>query len=95
MGAIQQQDGIISSVGPGAWDYVGTKTMDEGGLAGGSVDPYIHVNFRTTFNLRQLAMTAAQTDPDIAAGLAEIAAYFIVDAEGNATAPMDPMRVFL
>lgn len=95
MGAIQEQDGIISPIGQGAWDYIGTKTMEDGTLAGGNLDPYIHINFRTTFNLRQLAMQAAQTDSNIASGLAEIAAYFIVDAEGNAAAPEFPMRVFL
>lgn len=94
MGAIQEQEGITSPVGPGAWDYVGIKPTETGPL-GGALDPYIHVNFRTIHNLRQLAMTAAETDPDIAAGLAEIAAYFIVDAEGNAAAPEFPMRVFL
>lgn len=95
MGAIQGQDGVISPVGPGAWDYIGTKTQEDGSLSGGSEDPFIHVNFRTGFNLRELAMTAALTDPDIAAGMAEIAAYFIVDSEGNATAPAFPVRVFL
>lgn len=95
MGAIQEQDGIIFPIGPGAWDYIGTKTQEDGSLSGGAEDPFIHANFRTGFNLRELAMTAALTDPDIASGMAEIAAYFIVDAEGNAAAPEFPMRVFL
>lgn len=95
MGAITEDNGVVSPVGPGAWDYIGTKTHEDGSLSGGALDPFIHVNFRTTNNLRQLAMTAAETDPDIAAGLSEIAAYFIVDAEGNATAPEFPMRIFL
>ena len=94
MGAITEDNGVVSPVGPGAWDYVGTKPTEDGPL-GGELDPYIHVNFRTTNNLRKLAAEAAETDPDIAAGISEIAAYFIVDAEGNATAPEFPMRVFL
>jgi len=95
MGAIRQENGVISSVGPGAWDYVGKKTLEDGTLAGGAKDPFIHVNFRTEADLKKLAMIAAQTDLDIAAGLGEIASYFIVDAEGKATAPAFPMRVFL
>lgn len=101
MGAIQEENGVIGPVGLGAWDYVGVKypPVDEGKPqgepAGGAEDPYVHVNFRTSFNLRELAMAAAMTDMDIASGMQEIANYFIVDAEGNAAAPEFPMRVFL
>jgi hypothetical protein len=95
MGAILDEDGRISPVGPGAWDYVGTKLLEDGNLAGGNEDPFVHVNFRTEKNLRELAMIAAMTDSDIATGMTEIANYFIVDAEGNATVPEFPMRVFL
>ncbi len=101
LGAIQEEEGAISPVGPGAWDYIGLKYPlvedgePQGTPSGGVEDPYIHINFRTVHNLRELAMTAAVTDPDIAAGLQEIADYFIVDAEGNAAAPEFPVRVFL
>lgn len=96
MGAITEEDGVISPVGPGAWDYVGIKQNEgEPEPSGGSEDPYVHINFRTEKNLRELAMIAAMTDMDIAAGMLEIANYFIVDGEGNAAAPEFPMRVFL
>lgn len=95
MGAITEEDGVIAPVGSGAWDYVGIKQNEGEEPSGGLTDPYVHINFRTVHDLRQLAMQAAPNDPDIAAGLAEIAAYFIVDAEGNVAAPEFPMRVFL
>jgi hypothetical protein len=101
MGAIIEEEGNISPVGPGAWDYVGVKYPEvpegepQGEPSGGAEDPYVHINFRTTHNLRELAMAAAATDLDIATGMHEIASYFIVDAEGNPTAPEFPLRVFL
>lgn len=101
MGAIAEENGVISPVGPGAWDYVGLKYPPvvegepQGEPSGGAEDPYVHINFRTEKNLRELAMIAAMADMDIASGMLEIANYFIVDAEGNAAAPEFPMRVFL
>lgn len=95
MGAIQEQDGVISPAGPGCWDYVGVKVLPDETLAGGAEDPFVHINFRTEHNLRELAMIAAMTDMDIASGMLEIANYFIVDAEGKAAVPEFPMRVFL
>lgn len=101
MGAIYEENGQIATVGPGAWDYIGLKYPPAvegeplGEPSGGAADPYVHVNFRTTQNLRGLAVAAAVVDPDIAAGMAEIASYFIVDAEGNPTTPEFPLRVFL
>lgn len=101
MGAITEEDGVIAPVGPGAWDYVGVKYPPavegepQGEPSGGAADPYVHINFRTTKDLRELAMIAAMTDADIGMGMGEIANYFIVDAEGKAAAPEFPMRVFL
>lgn len=101
MGAITEKDGVVTPVGLGCWDYVGVKypPMAEGeprgDPVGGAEDPYVHVNFKTVHNLRELAMAAATTDLDIATGMAEIANYFIVDADGNPTAPEFPLRVFL
>lgn len=102
MGVIQEQDGTISPVGAGAWDDIGLKYSSVvdgeplGEPVGGSDDPYWHINFRTVHNLREKAVEAAMSgDSDIASGLQEIANYFITDAEGNATAPQFPLRVFL
>lgn len=102
MGAIAEEGGKIFPVGPGAWDYLGLKYAPVaegeplGAPAGGTADPYVHVNFRTTKDLRELAVVAAEAgDEDIATGMEEIASYFIVDAEGNAVPPEFPMRVFL
>lgn len=102
MGVITMDGDSIVPVGQGCWDEIGTKVeVDEagnpvGGLAGGDADPWWHINFRTEHDLRERALAAAQAgDADIAAGLAEIAAYFITDADGNVAAPAVPMRVFL
>lgn len=93
MGVISLVDGEICPVGRGGWDYVGKKALAEGGFLG-DLDPYIHVNFRTEFDLREKAMIAAMTDLDIATGMAEIANYFITDAEGHVAAPEIPLRNF-
>ena len=95
MGAIQEQNGIISPVGPGAWDYVGTKILPDKTLAGGCEDPYVHINLRTEHNLRKLALIASATDQDIADGFAEIVDYFITNGAGEVVAPEFPMRIFL
>jgi hypothetical protein len=54
--------------------------------------PYIHANLITPHDLRALAI--ASTDPEIQAALADIAAWFIVDEQGNVVAPQHPHRVF-
>lgn len=94
MGVIQEIEGQIVPVSTGAWEYIGTKLLEDGTVLG-TPDPYIHVNFRTVHDLRAKALGAAQAgDADIASGLAEIAAYFITDAEGNVSTPANPMRLF-
>jgi hypothetical protein len=105
MGVIEEVDGQIVPVGMGAWSPIGIvpEPLLEGELEGtikpprgGEVDPWYHINFRSEHNLRERAVALAQAgDMDIATGLAEIASYFITDAEGNAAAPEFPLRVFM
>jgi hypothetical protein len=54
--------------------------------------PYLHANLITPHDIRALA--EASDDPEIQAALSDIAAWFIVDEEGNAVAPANPHRVF-
>jgi hypothetical protein len=54
--------------------------------------PYIHANLITPHDIRALA--EASTDPEIQAALTDIAGWFVVDAEGNATIPNHPHRIF-
>lgn len=94
LGVIAEEAGQLVATGCGVWDYIGPKFVD-GIPAGGEADPWVHVNLYSPHNLRELAMQAAATDPDIASGLAEIAAYFITDAQGNPVAPEFPLRVLV
>lgn len=101
LGVITVVADLVEPVGAGAWDEIGLKyqAVGEGEPlgepAGGAADPYWHINFRTEHNLREIAEAMAVSRPEIAAGLSQISRYFITDAEGNATAPEVPMRVFL
>jgi hypothetical protein len=54
--------------------------------------PYIHANLITPHDIRALA--EASDDPEIQAALSDIAAWFIVDEEGNAVPPNNPHRIF-
>ena len=95
MGAILVASGVATPCGVGCWDYIGVKYVDDLPV-GGADDPWLHVNFRTEHDLRELALAAAANgDSDIANGLKEIVSYFITDEEGNPTAPDVPLRVFL
>ncbi len=106
MGVIHDVDGVIMPVGLGLWRDIGVvnEPFLEGEdpettikpPRGGIDDPWYHINFRTEHDLRERAIAAAQAgDTDIANGLAEIAAYFITDAEGNVATPDFPIEVFL
>lgn len=101
LGAIEMEGATVTATFGGSWDYIGIKqTIDENGNVfgeplGGIDDPYVHINLRTPVNLRDKAIELAQAgDADIASGLAEIANYFITDAEGNAGTPEFPIRIF-
>ena len=101
LGVIQYVDGVITPIGRGAWDEAGWKYPDQeegkpkGEPLGGKDDPWMHVNFRTEHNIRDLAVKLAKDKPDVAAGLAQLSRYFITDSDGNAVAPEFPMKVFL
>lgn len=55
---------------------------------------YIHVNLITPINLKEAAMLLAKSHPEVSVGLSNLSKYFLVDAEGNAIAPVQPHRVF-
>jgi hypothetical protein len=76
----------------GYLDYIGEITRDEEVITNPDGIPYIHANLITPHDLRALAI--ASTDPEIQAALADIAAWFVVDSEGNAVAPNQPHRIF-
>lgn len=60
-------------------------------------DEYWHANLRLhTQSLGGIARAAYDADPtpELAAALASLPAYFVVDAEGMSTAPAQPLRIF-
>ncbi len=76
----------------GCLDYIGEISKDEVVIVNPDGIPYIHANLITPHDIRALA--EASTDPEIQAALSDIAGWFVVDAEGNATIPNHPHRVF-
>jgi len=96
-------DGTVYATDCGYLDYIGiierpTGDTDEDGLpvttpiVNPDGIPYIHANLITPHDIKVLA--EASTDPEIQAALSDIAGWFVVDAEGNATAPNHPHRIF-
>jgi hypothetical protein len=105
LGVIEIIDGVVYEKNGGIWDYVGYKYI---GTEPGEGEPdtrtiltnaegnkYIHINVRTPINVRAAAEALALENPEIAGALSQIPDYFITDAEGNATLPQFPLRVFL
>lgn len=89
-------------------DGTHAETMvDRTGQAGGTVvtsaaawtdpegQPYWHANLRIDADLADIAQALAPTSPAIAAGLADLARWFVVGPDGKATAPKQPSRVWL
>ena len=86
------------------WDFIGYKRVgaepigDEPETRPFLVDTngvkYVHINAITAFDVREKATALALENPAIAAGLSQIPRFFITDANGNATLPEVPMRVF-
>ena len=100
-------DGTVYATDCGCLDYIGIIERptgdtddDEFGMTVAVTTPivnpdgipYIHANLITPHDIRALA--EASTDPEIQAALSDIAGWFVVDAEGNATIPDHPHRVF-
>jgi hypothetical protein len=82
----------ISATDCGYLDYIGEISKDEVVIVNPDGIPYIHANLITPHDIRALA--EASTDPEIQAALTDIAGWFVVDAEGNATIPNHPHRIF-
>lgn len=109
LGAVQvTEDGVFATNG-GAWDYIGEIHKPTGVMltdADGNqypemapvLDPdgvpYWHVNLITPLALGELAISMQGNNPDIAAALAELGRFFLLDAEGNARLPTQPVRVW-
>jgi hypothetical protein len=85
-------EGTVYATDCGCLDYIGEISKDEVVIVNPDGIPYIHANLITPHDIRALA--EASTDPEIQAALSDIAGWFVVDAEGNATAPNHPHRIF-
>jgi hypothetical protein len=85
-------EGTVYATDCGCLDYIGEITRDEEVIVNPDGIPYIHANLITPHDIRALA--EASTDPEIQAALTDIAGWFVVDAEGNATIPNHPHRIF-
>lgn len=87
------------------WDYIGYKYVGElpteGGtdtrtiLSNAQGKKYVHINVRTPFSVGEMAMTAAASNPAIAAALGDPSRFFVTNPDGTAKDPEFPMRVFL
>ena len=85
-------DGAVYATDCGCLDYIGEISKDEAPITNPDGIPYIHANLITPHDIKALA--EASTDPEIQAALTDIAGWFVVDAEGNATIPDHPHRIF-
>lgn len=87
------------------WDYIGYKLVgtppEEGQpdtrqiLKDANGKKYVHINVRTPFSVGEMAMTAAASNPAIAAALGDPSRFFVTNPDGTAKDPEFPMRVFL
>jgi hypothetical protein len=66
-----------------------TPSCDSNGV------PYWHANLRTPVDLRGVAEKIAAENPGVAAGLADLSKFFVVDADGAAVPPKILHRVYL
>lgn len=104
LGVVEVIDNVVTEKNGGCWDFIGYKKVGEVPLEN---EPdlrydlhlngvkYVHVNVRTPVNVREVAEALAVSNPELAGALTQIPDYFITDAEGNATLPEFPLRVFL
>lgn len=96
MGVISVEDGIVRPKDGIVWDYIGYKIKEDGSiLMDGSGNKYVHINVRTPFSVGEMAMTAAASNPAIAAALGDPSRFFVTNPDGTAKDPQFPMRVFL
>lgn len=105
LGVVDVIEDVVVEKNKGCWDYIGYKldgdAPEEGvpdtrvPLADINGNKYVHINVRTPINVREQAEALATTHPELGTALSQIPQYFITDAEGNATLPQFPMRVFL
>lgn len=105
LGVVDMFEGTVVEKNGGIWDYVGYKMIGtepgEGevdtrvALTDSNNKKYVHINVRTPINVREAAEALALSNPEIAGALSKVPDYFITDAEGNATLPQFPLRVFL
>ncbi|MEY4756850.1 MAG: hypothetical protein RJA34_1748 [Pseudomonadota bacterium] len=106
--SVNPETQAVAATHAGCWDYIGHIARPTGetvatemgpqpvmapllDLAG---HPYIHINLRTPLALGEVAQQMAAANPDIAAGLADLGRFFLLDEAGNARAPTNPHRVF-
>ena len=88
---------VVAAQG-GCLDVIGRINDQATGLpkadAGGAI--YWHANLLTPLDLRDVADAMSASNPAIAAGLADLTRFFIVDPQTwHATAPAQPVRVWL
>jgi hypothetical protein len=99
-------DGQTVVSGPNiTWDYIGYKLFgdppEEGMpdtrtiLKDANGNKYVHINVRTPFSVGEMAVTAAASNPAIAAALGDPSRFFVTNPDGAAKDPEFPMRVFL
>lgn len=98
-------DGTYAIAPPytGGWDVIGEihratgEVIDDvpvtAPICDASGAPYWHANLRINASLYELAQASA--DPAVQAGLADLARWFVVGADGLATLPAQPARVWL
>lgn len=105
LGAIDIVDGKPVPVDGTTWIELGYKRIGEPPLEGepdtrpfttgaGGVK-YVHINASTEFDIGDKAAELAAAYPEIAAGLSQLGKFFILNADGKASWPEDPMCVFL
>jgi hypothetical protein len=108
LGVLTETEGVYAVAQPysGAWSVVGAiyratgQTDAEGQPIAAPVldpegQPYWHANLRINADLAEIAGILAPDVPEIAAGLASLARWFVVGADGKATAPKQPAQVWL
>ena len=79
--------GMVNTVVPET--IVTAPVVDEDGV------PYWHANLRLEASLMQIAREKAAVSPEVAAGLSNLARWFVTGEDGRAAAPREPARVWL